>query len=112
MAVSGEFKYLGPAFSSVARVRPVKAMILPASLAMGNMTRLRNLEYIAASGLRVTACGGGEKSESPPCPSKGRTDKDGAPPVCFHENKPLSRNTSSPNSAIRRSRRRKPESGA
>src|ERR1700692_2041790 len=48
MAVSGEFKYFGPAFSSVASVLPVNAMILPASLAIGNITRLRNLEYMAA----------------------------------------------------------------
>jgi hypothetical protein len=29
-------------------VRPVKAMTLPASLDMGNMTRLRNFEYMAS----------------------------------------------------------------
>src|SRR5581483_7182544 len=45
MDVSGELRYLGPDFSSVERVRPVKAMILPESLEIGNMTRLRNLEY-------------------------------------------------------------------
>src|SRR5438876_12112494 len=45
MAVSGELRYLGPAFSSVESVRPVKAMTFPASLALGNVTRLRNLEY-------------------------------------------------------------------
>ena len=44
MGVSGEFRYFGPAFSSVASVRPVKAMILPLSLAMGNVMRLRNFE--------------------------------------------------------------------
>src|SRR5215467_11797665 len=56
MGVSGEFRYFGPAFSSVERVRPVKAMTLPASLLMGNITRLRNLEYIAettAFGFRI-----------------------------------------------------------
>src|SRR2546429_9895491 len=46
MAVSGELRYFGPAFSSVESVRPVKAMTFPASLAMGNITRLRNLEYM------------------------------------------------------------------
>src|SRR5438876_9643568 len=46
MAVSGELRYFGPAFSSVESVRPVKAMTFPASLAIGNITRLRNLEYM------------------------------------------------------------------
>src|ERR1700722_15742700 len=75
MGVSGEFKFFGPDFSSVARVRPVKAITLPASLAIGNITRLRNLEYMAAraaSDFRL-------ESKSPPCPSKERTDEDGAP---------------------------------
>src|SRR6266403_664484 len=49
MAVSGELRYLGPDFSSVERVRPVKAMMRPESLAMGKMMRLRNLEYIASA---------------------------------------------------------------
>src|ERR1700722_20253252 len=49
MEVSGEFKYLGPDFSSTASVRPVNAITFPASLAIGNITRLRNLEYMAAS---------------------------------------------------------------
>src|SRR5215475_8166645 len=53
MAVSGEFKYFGPAFSSVASVRPVNAMTRPLSLAMGNMTRLRNLEYIEGRALEL-----------------------------------------------------------
>src|ERR1700751_2595801 len=57
IGVSGEFRYFGPAFSSVARVRPVKAMTLPASLAMGNMTRLRNLEYMAAAVGRGSVAG-------------------------------------------------------
>ena len=39
----GELRYLGPDLSSVARVRPVKAMTLPLSLQMGKMMRLRNL---------------------------------------------------------------------
>src|SRR5208282_1776635 len=64
------------------------------------------------SSFRPPASRAPAESKSPPCPSKGRTDKDGAPSVCFHENSPLSRNTSSPNSFARRSRRRKPESGA
>src|SRR5215831_17022454 len=58
MGVSGELRYFGPALSSVERVRPVKAMTLPASLLIGNMTRLRNLEYIAeiaASGFWLRA---------------------------------------------------------
>src|SRR5271155_2288191 len=112
MPVSGEFKYFGPDFSSVARVRPVKAMILPASLVMGNITRLRNLEYIADAGfgLRLSGFGSGSESKFPPCPSKERIDEDGAP--SFQENSPLSRSTSSLNSPASRSRRRKPESGA
>src|SRR5580700_3818278 len=112
MPVSGEFKYFGPAFSSAARVRPVKAMILPASLAMGNITRLRNLEYMADAGfgLWISGFGAGSESKSPPCPSKERTDEDGAP--SFQENRPLSRSASSLNSPARRSRSRKPESGA
>src|ERR1700722_17630505 len=78
MAVSGEFKYFGPAFSSVARVRPVKAMIFAASLVMGNMTRLRNLEYMltAGFGLRLSgfglwASGFGEPSFSVPAIPSG-----------------------------------------
>src|SRR6266404_7761814 len=47
MAVSGELRYFGPAFSSVERVRPVNAMMRPESLAIGTITRLRNLEYTA-----------------------------------------------------------------
>src|SRR6202521_55111 len=47
MEVSGEFKYFGPDFSSAASVRPVNAITFPASLAIGNITRLRNLEYMA-----------------------------------------------------------------
>jgi hypothetical protein len=43
MGVSGELRYLGPDFSSLARVRPVKAMTLPPSLQMGKTMRLRNL---------------------------------------------------------------------
>src|SRR5205814_10517062 len=54
MAVSGEFRYLGPAFSSVESVRPVKAMTFPASLAIGNITRLRNLEYMFIAVLSST----------------------------------------------------------
>src|SRR5208283_2805859 len=129
MPVSGEFRYFGPAFSSVARVRPVNAMILPASLVMGNITRLRNLEYMAAAGFRLSASGVGVESKSPPlrlcsglaCPSKERTDEDGAASLlsdllvrlssCFQENRPLSRSTSSLKSLARRSRSRKPESG-
>src|SRR5579872_833786 len=104
MAVSGEFRYFGPAFSSVARVRPVKAMTLAASLLIGNMTRFRNFEYIAeiaASGFGLPASGFG-----PPTSDLGELSS------CFHENNPLSRRTSSLNSPLRRSRRRKPESGA
>src|SRR6185437_4907612 len=117
MAVSGEFRYFGPAFSSEERVRPVKAMTLPFSLAMGNITRLRNLEYMAAgAGPVVLAFGAGLCAKSPPCLSKGGRDKDGAPSLepapSFQENRPLSRRTSSANSFFRRSRRRKPESGA
>src|SRR5580765_961199 len=114
MGVSGEFRYFGPDFSSAASVRPVKAMTLPASLEIGNMTRLRNLEYMeAASGFRLPASG---TSRSPPCPSKVRTDKDGAPAdprsldsarddnvegaTSFQENRPLSRRTSSVNSSF------------
>src|SRR5579862_2653147 len=130
MPVSGELRYFGPAFSSVERVHPVKAITLPASLAMGNMTRLRNLEYMAerASGFGRRSS---RESASPPCPSKERTDKGGATPdarcldsarddtvggrddgsSCFQEKRPLSRRTSSLNSFLRRSRRRKPESG-
>src|SRR5437899_11678833 len=94
MAVSGELRYFGPAFSSVESVRPVNAITFPASLAMGNITRLRNLEYMAearasdlgprtsgASGFRLPAPGSRLESKSPPCPSTGRTDKDGAPAV-------------------------------
>src|SRR6266700_1709884 len=58
MAVSGEFKYLGPAFSSVERVRPVNAIMRPLSFVIGNMIRLRNLEYMAerpASGFGLRA---------------------------------------------------------
>src|SRR5450755_2937149 len=89
IGVSGEFRYFGPAFSSVARVRPVNAITLPASLAMGNMTRLRNLEYMAeerASGVgrRASDFGGPASSlvagsTSPPCPSTERPGKDRAP---------------------------------
>src|SRR6202044_673619 len=100
MGVSGEFRYFGPDFSSVARVRPVKAIILPASFAIGNITRLRNLEYMRASGFWLCVSGGTFESKSPPCPSKERTDKDGAP--SFQENNPLSRKTSSLKSAARR----------
>src|SRR6266704_1507134 len=59
MAVSGEFKYFGPAFSSFESVRPVKAITRPLSFAIGNMIRLRNLEYMvrAASGLENPASG-------------------------------------------------------
>ena len=46
--VSGEFRYFGPDFSSFASVCPCNAMIFPFSLAIGNMIRSRNLEYIAA----------------------------------------------------------------
>src|SRR5215468_11062645 len=112
MGVSGEFKYFGPAFSSVERVRPVKAMTLPASLAIGNMTRLRNLEYIAerASGVRRPASASGDDARSL---DSARDDSDSVDrSSCFHENSPLSRNTSSLNSFFSRSRRRKPESGA
>src|SRR5271154_6911664 len=105
MPVSGEFKYFGPDFSSVARVLPVKAMILPASLAIGNMTRLRNLEYIRASGFRVWAwdnpsfrralslrAGEGQRgfccspAAPPPSPFSGTPDPEArTPSPCFHE---------------------------
>src|SRR5271165_4470825 len=111
MAVSGELRYFGPAFSSVERVRPVKAMTLPASLAMGNMTRLRNLEYMEAAVGLLSSVFGCLESTSPPCPSTERPDKDGAPSSCFQEKRPLSRRTSSGNSDFRRSRSRNPESG-
>src|SRR5215472_2577033 len=58
MGVSGEFRYFGPALSSLERVRPVKAMTLPPSLLIGNMTRLRNFAYTAetaASDFRLSA---------------------------------------------------------
>src|SRR6266481_9320106 len=56
MVVSGEFKYFGPAFSSVESVRPVNAITRPLSFAIGNVIRLRNLEYIEA-GFRLWASG-------------------------------------------------------
>src|SRR5215471_21823277 len=97
---------------------------------MGNMTLFRNFEYIAerASGVRRRASGesasgfrlpaedarsldsGGTLSERP---SSARDDNDSAErSSCFHEKRPLSRRTSSVNSFLRRSRSRKPESGA
>src|SRR5579864_162705 len=117
MGVSGELRYLGPDFSSVERVRPVKAMTLPASLEMGNMTRLRNLEYMASPG--------GSPGASPESrvlsPEAGRSKfavfsglgtRDSGLGASFQENRPLSRRTSSLNSPFRRSRNKKPESGA
>src|SRR5579864_4053263 len=119
MAVSGEFKYFGPDFSSVARVRPVNAMTFPASLAMGNITRLRNLEYMAESFVLLLASSFGSDSGSLDSggpleserPASTRDDR-GTVSSCFHENNPLSRNTSSLNSPFNRSRSRNPESGA
>src|SRR5690349_5468186 len=120
MGVSGEFKYLGPDFSSVARVRPVKAITLPASLAIGNITRLRNLEYMAASfearvsgsepdavfpfgALPSVGCSGRALDSGGPLvaerPPSARDDGDVS--SCFHENKPLSRRTSSLNSPFK-----------
>src|SRR5581483_1117249 len=86
MAVSGEFRYLGPAFSSVASVRPVKAMTRPLSLAIGNMIRLRNLEYMEgkpASGFRRRASRSGLDSRwSPQQPvPRRRTAADREPEV-------------------------------
>src|SRR5580658_7877560 len=100
MGVSGEFRYLGPDFSSAARVRPVKAITFPASLEMGNITRLRNLEYMEAGVGRWSLFVGPSVVGS--CDPSVR-DGDARESSCFHENKPLSRRTSSVNSCFRRS---------
>src|SRR4029077_7612202 len=103
-------------------------MTLPASLEMGNMTRLRNLEYMeAASGFRLPASGSRLRAElSSPAESRilascselipyatdfseRREPKAESRSSCFHEKKPLSRRASSLNSPFKRSRRRKPE---
>src|SRR5205085_1266966 len=97
MGVSGEFRYLGPAFLSVLRVRPVKAMTFPPSLQMGNRTRLRNLEYMA-DGFRLSAIG-----FMPPDGRSPTTDS----PSSFHENSPLARSVSSSKSRFRQSRFRR-----
>ena len=81
---------MGPDFSSVARVRPVKAMTLPASLEMGNMTRLRNLEYMEAS-FRLSASGRGnnrsltvvDRSLARVPPSLGMSAEEGLLSSCF-----------------------------
>src|SRR6476646_8497786 len=136
MAVSGEFRYLGPAFSSVESVRPVNAITRPLSLAIGNITRLRNLEYMeetAASGFRrraseKAALGSWLSALGPPsgigswADDVRRTTDDGfwaddvrrttGEVLSFHDISPLSRSTSSLNSPFRRSRSRKPDSGA
>src|SRR5581483_11358605 len=70
MGVSGEFKYLGPLLSSVASVRPVNAMTFPFSLAIGNITRLRNFEYIAETAVvgrcpRTVLRSGAKRSREP-----------------------------------------------
>src|SRR5947199_5518392 len=116
MGVSGEFRYLVPAFSSLESVRPVKAMTLPASLEIGNIARLRNLEYIASPESRVlspeplrflSSCAEGRISAlcrgspvllssgdvaCPWCPWLTTRDSElGASfAVSFHENSPLS----------------------
>src|SRR5689334_23133972 len=105
MGVSGEFRYFGPAFSSVERVRPVNAITLPASLQIGNMTRLRNFEYIAerASGVRRRASELSDSGVDARSLDSARDDNDSAErSSCFHENRPLSRRTSSLNSFFSR----------
>ena len=87
MAVSGEFRYFGPALSSVASARPVKAMTLPASLVMGNMMRLRKREYNAEFSPPPFSC-------------------------CFQASRPLAFSDSSSAAERRRSRNRNPDSGA
>src|SRR6185369_6545691 len=76
----------------------------------GNITRLRNLEYMAAAvggrSFVVSETALSSRAESGDLVLCGRLSS------CFQENKPLSRNTSSGNSFFKRSRRRKPESGA
>src|SRR5215831_20981704 len=106
MGVSGEFKYFGPAFSSVERVRPVKAMTLLASLAMGNITRFLNFEYMAerasgtaASGFRLPASRSSATGADARSLDSARDDREsGERSSFFHEKRPLSRRTSSLNS--------------
>src|SRR5258708_6385485 len=128
MAVSGELRYLGPDFSSVERVRPVKAMMRPESLAMGKMMRLRNLEYIASAAAGFWLLASGEctfagsglwapdsglwEAERGICFCGRPTADDSRLPSSFHENRPRSRKSSSSKSRRKASRRRKPESGA
>src|SRR5207248_10744779 len=134
MAVSGELRYFGPAFSSVESVRPVKAMTVPASLAMGNITRLRNLEYMFIAVLSSTLPPLSFRPKggiccsipplSPPASSAAsfaewrgeargllfslRLAADGWELAFFHEKKPLSRHTASSKSPSIRSRKRNP----
>ncbi len=98
--------YFGPDLSCVASVRPVNAIIFPFSLAIGNMMRLRNLEYMADVA---------RPPAGPGSPARAAFARSGvvAPSApSFHENKPEARIISSLKSAFSRSLSVKPESGA
>src|SRR5437588_7353369 len=109
MGVSGEFRYLGPDFSSLASVRPVNAMTFPFSLAIGNITRLRNFAYIAAVA-GPPAPGSPEPGlpDSAAFAESGMAERLGfarsgpaAPSPSFQENSPEARISSSLNSFFR-----------